>query len=58
MTQHQGTHQTQARNRGVGTVMGQAFLRLARDLGYQASYFNLVRACLTCGRLGREAKLI
>lgn len=26
--------------------MGQAFLLLARDLGYQASYFNLV--CAPC----------
>ena len=31
------------RGKGVGTIMGQAFLRLARDLGYHASYFNLVR---------------
>lgn len=35
------TH-TQARNRGVGTAMGQSFLLIARDLGYRASYFNLV----------------
>lgn len=33
----------ESRNNGVGTVMALAFLRLARDLGYQASYFNLVR---------------
>lgn len=32
-----------SRDRGVGTVMGLSFLRLARDLGYRASYFNLVR---------------
>ncbi|CAM9768034.1 unnamed protein product, partial [Phaeothamnion confervicola] len=31
-----------ARRRGVGFVMGFCFLRLARDLGYRASYFNLV----------------
>lgn len=30
------------RRRGVAKVMGYAFLRLARDLGYVASYFNLV----------------
>ncbi|CAM9814561.1 unnamed protein product [Laminaria digitata] len=32
------------RRRGVARLMGHAFLRLARDLGYKASYFNLVRA--------------
>lgn len=31
------------RRRGVGTLMGRAFLRLAKELGYRASYFNLVR---------------
>lgn len=30
------------RQRGVGRLMGVAFLALARDLGYSASYFNLV----------------
>ncbi|CAM9951480.1 unnamed protein product [Discosporangium mesarthrocarpum] len=30
------------RRRGVAKIMGRAFLRLARDLGYKASYFNLV----------------
>lgn len=32
------------RRRGVARLMGHAFLRLARDLGYKASYFNLVSA--------------
>ena len=32
------------RQRGVGRLMGAAFLALARDLGYSASYFNLVFA--------------
>lgn len=31
------------RRRGVARLMGHAFLRFARDLGYRASYFNLVR---------------
>lgn len=31
------------RRRGVARLMGHAFLRLAKDLGYKASYFNLVR---------------
>jgi RimJ/RimL family protein N-acetyltransferase len=30
------------RRMGVAKVMGQVFLRAARDLGYQSSYFNLV----------------
>ncbi|CAM9561456.1 unnamed protein product [Pylaiella littoralis] len=30
------------RRRGVARLMGHAFLRLAKDLGYRASYFNLV----------------
>ncbi|CAM9895198.1 unnamed protein product [Scytosiphon promiscuus] len=30
------------RRRGVARLMGHAFLRLAKDLGYKASYFNLV----------------
>lgn len=38
------------RRRGVAKLMGHAFLRLARDLGYKASYFNLVSA----GRTGWE----
>lgn len=37
---------TRRRRRGVARLMGQAFLRLAKDLGYKASYFNLVsRKC-------------
>lgn len=34
--------------------MGQSFLRLARDLGYQSSYFNLVRfdLCIYVCRIG------
>ena len=36
----------QRRRRGVGKLMGYAFLRLARDLGYKASYFNLVNIYL------------
>ncbi|KAG5190470.1 acyl-CoA N-acyltransferase [Tribonema minus] len=32
------------RGRGVGTLMAKAFLWLARDIGYKASYFNLVFA--------------
>ncbi|CAM9170625.1 unnamed protein product [Chrysoparadoxa australica] len=32
----------QHRRRGVGFVMGWAFLLLARDVGFRASYFNLV----------------
>ena len=30
------------RGRGVATEMGKAFLRIAKDVGYRASYFNLV----------------
>ncbi|CAM9613324.1 unnamed protein product, partial [Ectocarpus sp. 12 AP-2014] len=30
------------RRRGVARLMGHAFLRFAKDLGYRASYFNLV----------------
>lgn len=30
------------RRRGVATLMGHAFLRFAKDLGYKSSYFNLV----------------
>lgn len=30
------------RRRGVARLMGHAFLRFAKDLGYKASYFNLV----------------
>ncbi|CAM9176679.1 unnamed protein product [Ectocarpus sp. 4 AP-2014] len=30
------------RQRGVAKLMGHAFLRFAKDLGYRASYFNLV----------------
>jgi GNAT superfamily N-acetyltransferase len=33
-----------ARGRGVGRLMGRAYLRFARDLGYKSSYFNLVFA--------------
>lgn len=32
------------RRRGVARLMGHAFLRFAKDLGYRASYFNLVRS--------------
>lgn len=32
----------QYRRRGVAMCMGRAFLRIARDLGFQASLFNLV----------------
>lgn len=32
----------QMRGHGVGTVMALSFLRIAKDLGYKASYFNLV----------------
>ena len=32
---------------GVGSRMGEAFLRVARDLGYRAAYFNLVFVCNT-----------
>ena len=32
----------EVRGQGVGTIMALSFLRLARDLGYKASYFNLV----------------
>ena len=30
------------RNRGVARLMGNVFLRIARDLGYKSAYFNLV----------------
>jgi len=30
------------RNMGVATLMGRSFLKIARDLGYKSSYFNLV----------------
>jgi len=30
------------RQMGVATLMGRSFLKLARDLGYKSSYFNLV----------------
>ena len=30
------------RNRGVARLMGNMFLRMARDLGYKSAYFNLV----------------
>lgn len=30
------------RKMGVATIMGRAFLKLAKDLGYKSSYFNLV----------------
>ena len=30
------------RNRGVARLMGNLFLRVARDLGYKSAYFNLV----------------
>ena len=30
------------RNRGVARLMGNMFLRIARDLGYKSAYFNLV----------------
>lgn len=30
------------RNRGVARLMGNLFLRIARDLGYKSAYFNLV----------------
>ena len=33
---------SQVRGQGVGTIMALSFLRLARDLGYKASYCNLV----------------
>lgn len=32
----------QFRGLGVGRLMGNVFLRAARDLGYKSSYFNLV----------------
>lgn len=32
------------RRRGVGKVMGEVYLRVARDLGYRAAMFNLVYA--------------
>ena len=32
----------EARRNGLGEKMGAAFLPLARDLGYSASFFNLV----------------
>lgn len=35
--------------------MGQAFLRLARDLGYQASYFNLVRGLFDMRAFGARS---
>ncbi|GAB5037950.1 acetyltransferase [Nannochloropsis oceanica] len=35
------------RGHGVGTVMALSFLRIAKDLGYKASYFNLVFATNT-----------
>ena len=31
-----------ARRRGVAKLMGQVFLRTAKDLGYKSAYFNLV----------------
>lgn len=34
----------QYRGCGIGTFMGQAYLKLAKDLGYRASLFNLVFA--------------
>lgn len=33
------------RRRGVARLMGHAFLRFAKELGYKASYFNLVGTC-------------
>ena len=33
---------TEVRGNGIGERMGKAFLPLARDLGYKASFFNLV----------------
>lgn len=30
------------RQKGVATIMGRSFLKIARDLGYKSSYFNLV----------------
>jgi GNAT superfamily N-acetyltransferase len=30
------------RSQGVGRLMGQAFLQVAKDLGYKSAYFNLV----------------
>jgi len=30
------------RNNGVATIMGKSFVKMARDLGYKSSYFNLV----------------
>lgn len=30
------------RQMGVATIMGRSFLKMARDLGYKSSYFNLV----------------
>lgn len=35
----------QRRRRGVARLMGHAFLRFAKELGYKASYFNLVGTC-------------
>lgn len=30
------------RNKGIGTFMARSYLRMAKDLGYRASFFNLV----------------
>lgn len=35
------------RGKGLGTIMGHSFLKFAKDLGYTASYFNLVFASNT-----------
>ena len=32
----------EVRGNGIGQMMGRSFLPLARDLGYLASFFNLV----------------
>ena len=32
----------EVRGNGIGQMMGRSFLPLARDLGYSASFFNLV----------------
>lgn len=36
--------QPHCRGRGVATLMGHVFLRVAKDLGYRSAYFNLVFA--------------
>ncbi len=43
------------RRRGVGRLMGEAFVRVAPDLGYRAALFNLVYRCnVASARLWRK----